>query len=89
MLNKRYNRVLLPRTRNVGVNSDPGARKYGYKATPNNVPHSPTMREVSTTIPCQRAVVGGWDGASVDGLGGSMNQVVDKNEKQHWEGRAV
>ena len=38
------------RTWNIGVNSDPSAREYGYKATPNNVINSPTMREVGTTI---------------------------------------
>ena len=38
------------RTWNIGVNSDPNAREYGYKATPNNVINSPTMREVGTTI---------------------------------------
>ena len=81
MLSKRYDWVLLPRTRNVGVYSDPGAGEYSYKATPNNVPHSPTMREVGTTICLQREFVERWDETGVDRLGGSLDQVVDKDEK--------
>lgn len=38
-------------------------------------------------ISCQRAVVEGWDGAGVDRLGGSLGQVVDKDEKQHCDDR--
>ena len=32
------------------MNSDPGTREYGSKATPNNVPNGPTMGKVGTTI---------------------------------------
>ena len=44
------------------------------------------MREVGTTIWLQREFVEGWDGAGVDRLGGSLNQIVDEGEKQHREG---
>ena len=49
MLGKRYNLALFLRTRNVGVNSDPGTQEYGCKAAPNNVPNGPTMGKVGTT----------------------------------------
>lgn len=43
------------------------------------------MHEVSAAICRQRAVVDGWDGAGVNK--GSLNQIVDKEEKQHHEGQ--
>ena len=45
------------------------------------------MGEVGTTLWIQRTSIERWDGAGVDGLGGSLSQVVDKNEKQHRDGR--
>ena len=44
------------------------------------------MREVGTTIWLQREFVERWDGAGVDRLGGSLNQIVDEDKKQHHEG---
>ena len=41
------------------------------------------MREVGTTVSCQRVVVSGRDGAGVDIY--ALNQVVDEKEKQHNE----
>ena len=69
------------------MDSDPCAREYGYKATPNDIPNSPTMREVGTTIWIQREFVEGWDVVGVDRLGGPLNQVVDEDERQHREGQ--
>ena len=42
------------------------------------------MREVGTTVSCQRVVVDGRDGAGVDIC--ALNQVVDEKEEQHSEG---
>ena len=78
--------LLFPRAKNIRVDSDPCAREYGYEATPNDIPNSPTMREVGTTIWIQREFVEGWDGVGVNRLGGSLNQVVDEDEKYHREG---
>ena len=63
------------------MNSDPGTRKDRDKTTPNNVPNCPAMREIRAVVSRQRAVINGLDGVPVNR--GSMNQVVDKNEKQH------
>ena len=41
------------------------------------------MREVGTTVSCQRVVVDGRDGAGVDMC--ALNQVVDEKEEQHSE----
>ena len=47
------------------------------------------MREVGTTVSCQRVIVNWRDGAGVDIC--AFNQVVDKKEEQHskrevWKG---
>ena len=78
MLGKRYNWVPLLRGWNIGMNSDPSARKDGNKTTPHNVPDRPTMCGVRAMIHIQleRAVVDGWDGSGVNR--GSLKQVVDK-----------
>ena len=81
MLDKRYNRVLLLRARNIGVNNDPSTRKYGDKTAPYNAPYCATMGEVGATSSRQRAVVNRWDGGRVNK--GLLNQVVDKQDKQH------
>ena len=36
--------------RNIGVNSDPSAREYCDKATPDDAPNRATMCEVSAVI---------------------------------------
>ena len=65
------------------MNGDPGTRKDSSNTTPHDAPDRPTMRKVGTTISRQRAVADGRDGVGVDK--GTLNQVVDKNEKQHCE----
>ena len=83
MSGKRYNWVLLLWTWNIRVNCDPSARKYCHKTTPYNIPNCTAMREVGTTVSCQRVVVDGRDGAGVDMC--ALNQVVDEKEEQHSE----
>ena len=73
------------RTWNIRVDRDPGAWKDCYKTTPNDIPDWPTVREVGTMTRCQRAVVDGRDGAGINK--GSLNKVVDKNDKQHFKDR--
>ena len=65
------------------MNGDPGTRKDSSKTAPHDAPDCPTVRKVGTMISRQRAVVDGRDGVGVDK--GTLNQVVDKNEKQHCE----
>ena len=64
------------------MNRDPSTEKDGGKVTPNNAPDGATMREVSTVISRQRAVV---DRAHINK--GPLNKVVDKKNKQHCLGR--
>ena len=64
------------------MNRDPSTEKDGGMATPNNAPDGGTMREVSTVISRQRAVV---DRAHINK--GPLNKVVDKKNKQHCLGR--
>ena len=67
------------------MNRDPSTEKDGGMATPNNAPDGATMREVSTVISRQRAVVDRRDRARVNR--GPLNKVVDKKNKQHCLGR--
>ena len=85
MLSKRYNRVLLLRARNIGVNGDPSTRKDGDETAPYNAPYCATMGEVGATSSRQRAVVNRWDGGRVNKS--LLNQVVEKQDKQHCGGR--
>ena len=64
------------------MNRDPSTEKDGGKATPNDAPDGATMREVSTAISRQRAVV---DRTRINK--GPLNKVVDKKNKQHCLGR--
>ena len=73
------------RTWNIRVDRDPGAWEDCYKTTPHDIPDWSTVRKVGTMIRCQRAVVDGRDGAGINK--GSLNKVVDKNEKQHFKER--
>ena len=61
------------------MNSDPGTRKDRDKTTPNNVPNRPAMRDIRAVVSRQRAVTNGLDGTPINK--GSVNQVVDKDEK--------
>ena len=74
-----------PRTWNIRVDRDPGAWEDCYKTTPHDIPDWSTVRKVGTMIRCQRAVVDGRDGAGINK--GSLNKVIDKNEKQHFKDR--
>ena len=65
------------------MNSDPGTRKDRDKTTPNNAPNCPAMGEIHAVVSHQRVVINGLDGATVNR--GSVNQVVDKEENQHFE----
>ena len=71
------------RARNVRMNRDPSTQKDGGKATPNNVPNRTTMRKVGAVVFCQRTVVDRWNRVRVNE--GPLQQVVDKQEKQHCE----
>ena len=64
------------RTRDIGMNSDPGTWEDRDNTVPKNIPDRPTMRELSAMISRQRVFVDGLDGAGVDR--GSLNQIVDK-----------
>ena len=68
------------------MDGDPGTRKDSDKRTPHNIPDATTVCEVGAMIYPQRAVVNGWDGTPVNR--GSLDQVVDKDDKQHSEGQA-
>ena len=85
MLSKRYNWIPLLRARNIGVNSDPSTRKDGHKTTPNDAPDRSAVREIGAVVFRQRTVVDRWDGVRVNK--GPLNQVVDKQEEQHCDGR--
>ena len=52
--------------------------------SPSNIPYGLTMCEVGARIRVQRAVIGRWVWASIDG--GPLSQVVDKDKKQYSEG---
>ena len=71
----------LLRAWNIRVDGDPGTWEDGNETAPDNIPDCPAVREVSTTIWRQWAVVNGWDRAGTDW--GPLDQVVDEEEKQH------
>ena len=66
------------------MHGDPGTRKDSSETTPHNAPDRSATREVGTTISRQRAVVDRRDGAGIDK--GTLKQVVEKDEKQHYRG---
>ena len=67
------------------MSGDPCAREDVNETTPHNIPDRPAVCEVTAMIGVQRAGVKGWNGARVDR--GSLNQVVDEEEKQHGDGQ--
>ena len=67
------------------MNGDPCAREDGKKTTPHYIPDRPAVCKVTAMIGVQRAGVKGWNGAPIDR--GSLNQVVDEEEKQHGDGQ--
>ena len=80
-------RLSHPGTRNVGMNGNPSARENCSKTTPHYIPDRPAVPEVGTTIGAKRAGVKRWNGARIDR--GSLKQVVDEEEKQHYKGQGI
>ena len=68
------------------VHGHPGAREYCNQTTPHYVPNRSAMPEVIAAI-SHRAVFDDWDGACVDR--GTLKQVIEKEQKEHSEGRYV
>ena len=66
--------------RNIGMDGDPSTGEDCRKATPDDAPNRATMGEVATMI-WLSAVRRNW--AGVDSH--SLSQVVEEDEKQHWE----
>ena len=74
-------------TRNIRVDSHPGAREDCNQTAPNYIPNCSAMCEVFAVISHQRAVFDGWDEARVDR--GTLKQVIKKEQKEHEEERRV
>ena len=66
------------------MHGDPGTRKDSSETAPHNAPDCSATREVGTMISSQRAVVDGGNGAGIDK--GTLKQIVEKDEKQHYGG---
>ena len=69
------------------MDGDPCAWEDGNETTPHNIPDRLAVCEVTAMIGIQQAEVKGWNGAHVDR--GSLKQVVDKEEKQHYEEQGI
>ena len=69
------------------MDGNPCTQEDGNKTTPHNIPDRPAVCEVTAVIGIQRVGVKGWNGARIDRA--SLKQVVDKEEKQHYEGQGI
>ena len=69
------------------MDGHPRTREDCYQTTPYDSPDRPTVSQVGTTIFRQRAVFDDWDRSRVDR--DALKQAVEKEEKEHREGRCV